>query len=180
MAIWTVCFAGRSFGQHAIYVKVEGIPGESTNAAHANWIDALSYSHRVYMPYSSTGGTGRVVQESLFVTKLVDRATPLLYLRCCSGQAISTVTLQVYRVGGINPKILDIALRDVRVTSVTAISTPDSAPLPAEEVGFSYGWIRWTYYRYDAKGSFSGTVTATWNVLANQPAAVRPEVMNLE
>src|SRR5690606_27146362 len=40
----TLLLAIPAFAQHEIFIEVAGIPGESTDATHKNWIDAYAYS----------------------------------------------------------------------------------------------------------------------------------------
>ncbi|HHJ18392.1 MAG TPA: Hcp1 family type VI secretion system effector, partial [Gammaproteobacteria bacterium] len=39
-----------------MYMKIEGIPGESTDDAHTDWMELLSYGHGLSQAVSGTSG----------------------------------------------------------------------------------------------------------------------------
>jgi type VI secretion system secreted protein Hcp len=41
-----------------MFCKIDGIDGESTDDAHADWIELLSYSHGVSQPVSGASRSG--------------------------------------------------------------------------------------------------------------------------
>lgn len=43
-----------------MFMKIDGVDGESTDDAHKKWIELLSYSHGVSQPTSGASGTGGV------------------------------------------------------------------------------------------------------------------------
>ena len=73
-------------GPHAapeLFLKLDGIPGESARDRHANKIDVLSFSWGVSAPTD-----GRPSFQDFSFTKRVDRASPQLLIRAAGGQAI--------------------------------------------------------------------------------------------
>ena len=73
-----------------MYLKIGDIEGESTDQAHEGWIDVLSVSQSVTQPSSALASSGRrtsqrVIMQDFSVVKTIDKATPKLYLACCSG-----------------------------------------------------------------------------------------------
>jgi len=70
------------------FLRIDGIPGESQDSNHKDWIEILSYRHGVRQPVSitasSAGGaaTERVSFGEFMISKLVDKATPKLFEAC--------------------------------------------------------------------------------------------------
>ena len=69
-----------------MFMKVEGVDGESTDDAHDKWIEILSYSHGVSQPVSgvsATGGRtgGRADFQDFTIVKTIDNATPDLTIK---------------------------------------------------------------------------------------------------
>src|SRR5882762_1044898 len=59
------------------------IEGESLDKAHPKEIVALSFSQGLSVPFSPAGGgTGKASFSELAISKIVDKATPLLYSHC--------------------------------------------------------------------------------------------------
>jgi len=154
-----------------IFVNIDVIPGESTNANHINWIDAFAYSIGVTHPASvgSAGGAGASKPEFSPVTivKQIDKASPKLYETCAKGTRIKKVTIDFYEGGA---KVLVVLLADAFITSVEAV-TPELTSMPAvtsapisvlqlqEKLSLTFSRISWTYY--PAKG---GSVQGCWDV----------------
>ena len=44
------------------YVEIDGVPGESTNAAHPNWIEIQDLTHSLQQKGSQSAGSGAMVQ----------------------------------------------------------------------------------------------------------------------
>ena len=40
------------------FLKIDGIPGESTDSKHKDWIEVLSYSTGITQPTSGSASTG--------------------------------------------------------------------------------------------------------------------------
>jgi type VI secretion system secreted protein Hcp len=91
-----------------MYLKIGDIEGESTDQAHEGWIDVLSVSQSVTQPSSALASSGRrtsqrVIMQDFSVVKTIDKATPKLYLACCSGQRIPTVEIHLVTTGPCSP-----------------------------------------------------------------------------
>jgi type VI secretion system secreted protein Hcp len=162
------------------FLNIATIPGESTDDAHKDWIEILSYDHAVRQPTSgsvSSGGSRtaeRVDHGNFNVVKAIDKATPKLYLSCCKGEHINEVKLEVCRSGGDKMKYYEVILTDVTVASVSCSGQSKGAtasPIPVENVSFAYGTIKWTYTQTDHKtGQKGGDVAGSWDLHANTGA----------
>lgn len=157
------------------FLKIEGIPGESTEDSHPEWIEILSYSWGVSQPGSgmlSSGGSRtaeRCDHEEFSVVKTLDKASPKLALYCCNGAHIAEVTLELCRTEEGRQRIMKYKMEDVIVSSVRPSGpTQGGEALPLEEVSFNYGRITWTYTEVDHKtGKPKGDVEAYWDLVTN-------------
>jgi len=160
------------------FLKIDGIPGESTDDKHKDWIEVLSYSHGISQPSGgsrSTGGaatSGRADHQDFSIVKVLDKASPKLDLSCCNGKHIKTVTLELCRATEDKQKYMEYKISDVIVSSVRpGGSAQGGETLPLEEVSFNYGKIEWTYTATDHKtGKPAGDVKAQWDSTANKGA----------
>ncbi|MDR1062971.1 MAG: type VI secretion system tube protein Hcp [Azoarcus sp.] len=86
-----------------IYVKIEGIAGESQDASHKGWIDALGFSYLITQTSSEAFGgglgVGRANFNALSFTHYVDRATSALFQYCAAGKHIPKVELSACKSG---------------------------------------------------------------------------------
>jgi type VI secretion system secreted protein Hcp len=158
------------------FLKIDGIPGESTDDKHKDWIEILSYSHGITQPSSATassaggGTTERVNHADFSLVKHLDKASPKLYELCCTGKHIPTVTVELCRAGGDKLKYMEVKMEQVIISAVSpggASGSGDS--LPSEHVSFNYGKIKWTYTQQKrTDGSGGGNVTGGWDLTANK------------
>jgi len=154
-----------------MFLKIDEIPGQSTDDKHKDWIEILSYSHGVSQPSRVVGGGGvEPCQHKDFqLVKMLDKASPKLVLYCCQGEHIKEVRIELCRAGGDKQKYMEYKLSDVIVSSVKpSAGTMSGQPLPLEEVSFNYGKIEWTYTIIGADGLPSGNVIAQWDLVANK------------
>src|SRR5450759_161390 len=134
------------------FLKIDGIPGESTDDKHKDWIEVLSYNHGMTQPSSATassaGGatTERVNLQDYSIVKHVDKASPKLYELCCTGKHIANVTLELCRAGGDKVKYMEVKMEQVIISGVQpGGAAGGSDTLPSEHVTFNFGKIKWTY-----------------------------------
>ena len=161
------------------FVKIEGIPGESTDDKHKDWIEILAFNHGISQPASvtasSSGGASaeRCDHQDFQITKLLDKASPKIYELCCSGKHLKEVTVEMCRAGGDKMRYMEIKLGDVIISSAAPSGASASAEgFPVEGVSFNYGTIKWTYTQQKrADGSGGGNVTGGWSLIANKPIA---------
>lgn len=141
--------AGRANAAYDMFLNIGGISGESTANGHTNEIGVLSFSF-------SVTNTGTVASFSgMKVTKMLDKASPLLVLDCAQSTAISKVVLTLRDQTAAQVEFYTITLRDVVVTSVvTAGSESDARPI--ETITFSFQKIEWKYQPTDADGNPAG------------------------
>jgi type VI secretion system Hcp family effector len=130
-------------------ITISGIDGGDPGSPT---IDVLAFSWSVSNTFTGShgggGGAGKANFQDLSVTKLIDKASPLLAKACATGQHIQTVILNLNRPGG--PKgapYMQYKLDDVFVTSVSHGGSGDNKP--TENVSFAYGSIKQTYTTAD-------------------------------
>lgn len=161
------------------FLKIDGIPGESTDDKHKDWVEILSYSFSADQPASATkssaGGasTERVNLGDFSIVKALDKASPKLFEFCCTGKHIKEITLSLCRSGGDKVKYMEYKLEEVIVSSFRpGGSAKGGDKLPVEEVTFDYGKIKTTYTQQKrADGSGGGQVTGGWDATKNKAYA---------
>jgi type VI secretion system secreted protein Hcp len=161
---------------YELFLKIDGMDGESTDDQHNDWIDVLSYSHRVSRPAAGAVSSGSVrsaersEHEDFTIVKQLDKTSPKLALFCCNGAHIAEVRLEVCSTTGDKQTYMEYKMTDVIVSSVSVGGSVESGDArPREEVSFSYGKIEWTYTEFDATtGKAKGDVKAYWDLTANE------------
>lgn len=154
-------------GANKIFLNVDGIPGESLDTKHDEWIDVISFSHGISQPTSTltTRTTGRSTHQDFVVIKELDKSSPKLALACCNGSHITQVIIEVCRAD-TSDKYMRYTLTDVIVASISQNGSSQSEDArPVEEISLRYGRIDWSYTEIDPVTSTAkGNVEAYWDV----------------
>lgn len=157
------------------FLKIDGVPGESTDDKHKDWIEVLSFSHGISQPATSSasaaGGRGaeRCKHADFSVVKALDKSTAKLALYCCNGSHVKEVKLELCRSAGDKQKYMEFKMSDVVVSSYRPGGSFGGESIPLEEIGFNYGKIEWTYTESDHQtGKPKGDVKAHWDLIANK------------
>jgi type VI secretion system secreted protein Hcp len=139
------------------FLKIEGIEGDSQDSKHKGEIEVLSFHWNVSHPAAGKpGGVGRAKLTDFQIVKNLDRASPLLFEACCSGDHISDALFTARKAGGDKFEFLKIKLSDVIITSVSPAGTPGS-DLPVEQVTFNFAKIEQEYFSQDPTGRPGGS-----------------------
>ena len=99
-----VCFVGCAVqaGESSkdIFLKIDGIEGESKDAKHEKWTDILSFKHASIQSIQtgSPDAAGRGVFEPVTFKHFVDKGTPKLQEACMKGSHIKVAELHFCRV----------------------------------------------------------------------------------
>jgi type VI secretion system secreted protein Hcp len=156
------------------FIQIDGIPGESSDNEHKDWIEVLSYYHNVEQPVSNTASSAggataeRVDFGQFFIVKQTDKATPKLLNAACTGKHIKKVILHVCRSGGDKQKYMEIEMEQVLISQ---FNQSGGGEFPTETVGFAPGTFRQTYIQQKrADGTPGGNVIAGWDLIANKVA----------
>jgi type VI secretion system secreted protein Hcp len=155
-----------------MFLRIDGIPGESIDSLHMNWIDIDAFNWSEAM--ASIGGgraAGRINMADFHFGMATNKASPKLFLACATGRHITYADLHVCTpVGseGSNPvRFLEFYFDGVTITSYNiAGSTPDYRPV--EEFSIAFSMITITYTLINADGSLGGQVTAYYDLIANR------------
>jgi type VI secretion system secreted protein Hcp len=158
------------------FLKIDGIPGESTDDKHKDWIEILSFDFGMIQPSSATdssaggGTTERVDLEDMDLVKHLDKASPKLYELCCNGKHIKDATLELCRAGGDKTKYLEVKMEQVVISSARPSGKSEGSDgFPTEKISLNFGKVKWTYTQQKrADGSGGGNVAGGWDLTANK------------
>ena len=147
-----------------IFLKVDGIKGESGDAQHREEIELASFSWGVSQQGSTStgggGGAGKANLQDLHVVMNVSQASPQLFLACAEGRHIRTAVLTCRRAGGRDQReFLRYSLSDVLVTSYQT-SGQEEKGVPVDQVSFAYAQVKVEYWPQKADGSLGAPIAA--------------------
>lgn len=163
-----------------LFLKIDGIPGESADDRHREEIEVDSWSWGLSSPSrpgsgGGGGGAGRVGKvevADLTFTHRLDVASPRLMDACATARRVENAVLTARRAGGDVQDYLMVRLDEVRVSAVSvdaaASADLDELGRPAEQVTLAFSAIRVEYRRQAPDGSLQAPVVFEWSLQARQ------------
>ena len=155
------------------FLKIDGVPGESTDSANAGSIEIYSFSWGASNPVTVGSGTtgsggGKVVLSSFNVMKKTDKSSPKLFSACCAGNHFATATVTMRKAGGQQNVFLTYEFKQVFVESIQWSGSSGGDDSPAESVSFAYGAVTTKYTPQKKDGSMDSPIPAGWDLTTNK------------
>jgi type VI secretion system secreted protein Hcp len=155
-----------------MFMKIEGVQGESDDDKHKKEIDVLAWSWGMSNSGSAHvgggAGSGKVNVQDISFTKYVDAASPKLMLACCNGTHYDEATLVVRKAGGTNPvEYITIKLTEVLISSISTGGSGGEDRL-TENVTLNFAKFNLNYTPQDKKGAPGTDIPAGWDIAANK------------
>ena len=153
-----------------MFLKIEGVKGESQDDSHKGEIDVLSWNWG--MTQSGTthmgagGGSGKVSVQDLSITKYVDSASPAIMQKCCNGSHFPEATLTVRKAGGSPVEYVKIKMKEVLISSVSSGGNGDMDRV-TENITLNFSWFEHTYTEQTEDGSAGASIPTTWDIKKN-------------
>ncbi|RYF13368.1 MAG: type VI secretion system tube protein Hcp [Comamonadaceae bacterium] len=150
-----------------MFLKLDGIDGESQDDKHPKEIDVLAWSWGAAQ--SGTGhvgggsGGGKVSVQDLSITKYIDASSHLLLLRCCDLKPIPKGTLVVRKSGGAKIEYIKLSLENVVITHVSTGGSGGEDRL-TENITLNFTKFTYEYTPQKADGSGDAPKTTTWDI----------------
>ena len=154
-----------------MFLKLDGIEGESKDSKHKGEIDVESFSFGASNPDTSGGGgsgggAGKVSMNDFSFTTTVSKASPKLFLACASGQHIKTALLTVRKAAGQHQDFLKVTLSDVTVSGYADAGT-ETVDAPTDQVTMNFAKIQVSYTGQRPDGTPDAPVTVGWDLTKN-------------
>ena len=160
-AALALCGAGVAAAAFDMFLKADGIPGESSDDRHKGEIDILSFSWDISPKTGDlTGRTARVCAHDLAFVKNIDKASPLLISSAIVGTIIPTATLTLRKAGGTPQEFFVIVLTTVTVSSVSHSVDGGSSSL-LEQFTLNFASATVSFRPLKADGSLDTPIVAT-------------------
>jgi len=152
------------------FLKIDGIPGESSDEGHKDWINLESWSWGATQTGTSGGGgAGKVSVDSFSFGKTVDKASPKLFESLTTGKHLKDATLELClsnEVGSRSLCYLTIKLSDVLVSSYQIGGS--GGDVPTDQFSLNFSKIEFEYTPQKEDGTLDTPVNAGYDVKANK------------
>jgi type VI secretion system secreted protein Hcp len=152
-----LCGANVAAAAVDMFLKMDGIAGESTDEKHKGEIEILSFGWDI-APRSGdlVGRTAKVCAHDISFVKYVDKASPLLVSNAIVGTVIPKATLSVRKAGAGQQEFMVLELNSVLVSSVN--HNVSNTSLQLEQFTLNFASATFTFKPQRADGSMDTPV----------------------
>jgi type VI secretion system secreted protein Hcp len=176
LAFITVCLLTMAFSvvpasaapaiNYDVYLKLDGITGESTVRGYENWIVPANLDFEVSnqgtASTGSGGGAGKALLNQFKFKKVIDSSSPLLFAKTVSGEHMLKGQFIFVKKGEAQQIILTIDLTDIIISDYSFSDLE-------ETVSLKFDSIKLTYTVYDPRtGAKKNTVIGGWSFKQNK------------
>lgn len=147
-----------------IFMQVPGVTGESTAAAHVQWIELISCSFGVSAP--TAAGAGKTQFDTIIAVKLMDGTSFPLYSYALQGKATDGTLIDIVGAGP-GGTTWRIYLKQSLIVRVATEAQGAEAP-GQETVQFSCSQIQWSTITALTTGKPVVTYETGWDLIANK------------
>jgi type VI secretion system secreted protein Hcp len=152
-----------------VFVKIDGIDGESKDKKHPKEIQIESFSWGVTQKGTKAigggGGAGKANFGDFNFTHTVDAASPNLALHCANGKHIPSVTVTNRKAGDTALEYMIFKLSDVLISGIQMSGANE---VPLESVSMNYSKIEYKYFKQNEKGAADGgPIPFGWDLKQN-------------
>lgn len=163
--------SSQAFAAVDMFLKLDGVEGESTDKVHGKEIDVLSWSFGASqsgsMAMGGGGGAGKVSFQEFHFGHKVDKSSPKLFEALVTGKHLKDATFVIRKAGGNPVEYLKITLTDVLVSSYSTGGS-SGEDIPTESISLNFAQIKMTYLEQDEKGSAGAATEFGWDLKMNK------------
>jgi type VI secretion system secreted protein Hcp len=154
-----------------MFLKIEGLDGESADDKHKNEIDVLAFSWGMTqsgsMHVAGGGGSGKVNVQDLSVTKWLDKASTVLMQKCCTGKHFTKATLVARKAGDKPVEYYKVTMEEVIVTSVST-GASGGEDMQTESISLNFAKVKVEYTPQQSTGGGAGGTELGFDIRANK------------
>ena len=155
-----------------MFLKIEGIKGESADDKHKDEIDVLSWSWGASqsgtMHTGGGGGAGKANFQDLSVTKWVDKSSHALIKAVSVGQHVKTVLLTVRKAGENPLEYIKFTMKDCLISSISTGGSGGEDRL-TENLTINFGNFAYEYTPQKEDGKPDAVLPFGFDIKANKP-----------
>ena len=156
-----------------MFLKLEGLKGESQDDAHKGEIDVLAWSWGATQSGSTHigggSGAGKANFQDLAVTKWVDKSSHALLKAVAVGQHIPTALLTVRKAGEKPLEYVKLTMKNCLISSISSGGSGGEDRL-TENVSINFGSFQYEYTPQKEDGSGDSVLPFGFDIAANKPS----------
>ena len=153
------------------FLKIDGVESESTDDKYKGWIELESFSwgetNSGTAGHGAGQGAGKVQPQDFHFVKKVDKASPVLYIGCATGQHFKKAELVGRKAGGKQVEYFKWTMEEVLISSYQVGGSAASEIVPTEQLSLNFAALEFVYKEQKADGSLGGDVKQKYSFSKN-------------
>jgi len=153
------------------FLKIDSVPGESTDSKHKNEIDIESWSwgqnNDGSHAYGGGGGAGKVSMHDFSFSMRHNKSSPKLFLACATGDHIKEALLTCRKAGKEQQEYLKVKFSDLLISSYQTGGS-NSDVVPVDQITFNFSKIEFTYAAQKPDGKLDSPVVHHYSLKENK------------
>jgi len=153
-----------------MFLKLNGVTGESKDKVHTKEIDVLSWSWGLMNSGSAHvgggAGSGKVSVQDVTLSKFVDSSSPKLMLACCNGTHYPSAVLTVRKAGGKPVEYIKVKMEEILIAGASTGGSYSEDRL-TENIILNFAKVSMDYTPQKADGSADTAIPFAWDIAAN-------------
>jgi type VI secretion system secreted protein Hcp len=149
-----------------IHLEIKGIEGDSVATGYEGQIDCNSWSWGASSPasmHTATGGSaGGTMIQDITISKLMDKSSPNLMLKCSSGEHLTEAILTCVKSGGERVKWLRITMKGIIISNVSSSGSEGSAGM--ESVSLNFAEYKMEYWPQESGGAEGASIDTSYQI----------------
>ncbi|MBX2807124.1 MAG: type VI secretion system tube protein Hcp [Cellvibrionaceae bacterium] len=158
----------------SIFVNYEGIKGESSDSGHKDWMDVESITWGVGRNITSSTSTqgdresSNAVISDLQITRLMDKATPKIFIESCCGTGKEVkIHLSKTGTGSGTDVYMEYTLKNALISNYQVAAKSQSNERPMETITISFVDVEVKYTPYDEDGNAEAAIAVGFDTATN-------------
>jgi len=152
-----------------MFLKLDGVQGESQDKTHKNEIEIESFSWGANQSGTASHGggmgAGRVQMQDFNFVMNVNKASPKLMLCCANGEHIKSAILTCRKAGKEQQEYLKVTFTDILVSSYqTSGAGASSVDLPVDQISLNFSKVEIEYKEQKPDGTLGGAIKAFYDM----------------
>jgi type VI secretion system secreted protein Hcp len=157
-------------GAAEMFMKLDGIEGESSDDKHKGEIELESFAFGMKNTggggTGGGGGAGKAEFASICFEKRFDRSSPKIFQAAAAGTHVKSAVVTFRRSGKEQQEFLTYKFEDVVFDQYD--HSGDQKPQMIEDIGFQYSKFEMAYRQQNPDGSLGPEIKAGWDLKANK------------
>jgi type VI secretion system secreted protein Hcp len=154
------------------FLKIEGMPGESSDAKHKGEIEIESFSFGAHQTGTHAagggGGAGKVSMQDFHFTLPAGKCGPKLMLACATGEHLKKALLTVRKAGKEQQEYYKVTMEDLLVSSYQTGGSSHGSSVPQDQISLNFSKIKYGVAMQKADGTLEAPVEAGWDLKSNK------------